>query len=511
MNAPVSIKAALSLVAAGLLAALLVVGIALLTADPVTGPAQSRTETQAVLGRSRDGTAGRPPRARAHARARVETKPGEPVGRSPEPSAGHAPQPPGGDGGQLLEVIALALLGGTAAGLVGAGGLVAYVTRRRIRARVARVYERYEIRLSAHDETKPEDLEETVEALIGVVRETLDRRWKDGQPFFAVELHYGPVGDGMEWTVCLVCEPRVVKQLDGVLIAAYPDVRVGYEFVADPQPIGGILREPRFIERFRKKRMFVYALGRSESTSGNGRPAGAPLMELLAQAQVSAGAPSTIRMTFTPTVHAVERLASGLLVAMENRSARQERMGLADAGLRSEQRRAELRGAQRTQHRSLCWFELAVASDDEAACKAVGSALQTLRGENRLHRRTTDLTPKRTRRRFAACQPPLLPLVWFNWLAPPTSIVLGLRTLVSSSEIARLVELPTARLRTVPVRRLMLPRLPAPPEVMRATDTAPLELPPAKHEDDFDESAFEPDDAAEAADVAVDREDVAVP
>ena len=298
----------------------------------------------------------------------------------------------------------------------------------------------------------------------------------------------------MEWTICVVCEPRVVKQLDAVLIAAYPDVRIGYEFIADPQPIRGTLPTPAHIVRFRKKRMFVFGLLRGEATGR--REKGAPLMELIAQAQVGAGAPTTVRLTLTPAIYAMERVASRLLERQENVAARKERVGMTEAGMRSQQHQQEMRGAQPSVNRSLCWFEVMVASDDASACKAVGAAVEAMRGENRLHRRTFDLRPERTRRRFVRCEPPLLPLVWFNWLAPPFTIAFGLRTLLSSAEIARFLELPTARLRAVPVRRLMLPRLPAPPEIMRATDLAPIELPYSERDDDFDESAFVPATAA---------------
>ena len=76
------------------------------------------------------------------------------------------------------------------------------------------------------------------------------------------------------------------------------------------------------------------------------------------------------------------------------------------------------------------------------------------------------------RRRFPAAYPPLLP--------SPT-----LRTLVSSSEIAHLIALPGARLKNVPVRRLALPRIPAPPELgILAEDPTPQMPPQTPHSTD---------------------------
>jgi hypothetical protein len=49
-----------------------------------------------------------------------------------------------------------------------------------------------------------------------------------------------------------------------------------------------------------------------------------------------------------------------------------------------------------------------------------------------------------------------------------------------AAEAAHLRALPTARMKGVPVRRLMLPRIPAPPEVMRGTQVEPrIHLAPA--------------------------------
>ena len=56
------------------------------------------------------------------------------------------------------------------------------------------------------------------------------------------------------------------------------------------------------------------------------------------------------------------------------------------------------------------------------------------------------------RRRFPRALGPLVP---------------SFRTLVSAAEVAHLLELPSARMKGVPVRRVTIPRIPAPPEVTR--------------------------------------------
>ena len=62
------------------------------------------------------------------------------------------------------------------------------------------------------------------------------------------------------------------------------------------------------------------------------------------------------------------------------------------------------------------------------------------------------------RRRFPQALGPLIP----SW-----------RSLVSAAEVAHLLELPSARMKGVPVRRVSLPRIPAPPEVGRGASPRP--------------------------------------
>lgn len=462
-------KLALGLVLLSTLAAGFAVGVALLTAPSLPAPPPPTTTAA-------DRSTRRPtPRPSRHSRTSptAPSQPKSPSSRSPLDWVGDR---------STVELIGLASAAGTVLGFVVATIVVTRTVRRRMRNRRTRIYQRFEVRLSAHDEAAPEDLADAVEAIIGVVRERADVRWREGQPWLAVEFHYAPAAAGeLEWSMCVVCEPRLARQFDAALASAYPSVRLGYDFVAEPQPVSGDLRRPVHVERLRKHKPFVFSLGR-DRVDGSGAPApGAPLVELVAHAQVAADAPSTVRLTLTPALHAVERLATSLARGEANRAAREEQWGATEAGLRAPQRRRELEGTQPSQNRSLCWFELAIGSDDAAACKAITSALQVLRGANRLHRRIVDLRPARTRDRFVAGEPPLLPV----------TPVGGLRTLVSSAEIATLIELPTARMRGVPVRRLMLPRLPAPPDALRASGV--LQEPPIDHE------PFDPEDVVPTA------------
>jgi hypothetical protein len=480
-------KLALGLVFLALVAAGFAVGVALLTAPslpeaPSTSSGVTRTTTEPKHSRHQVA----PPTVRGPRAPRSLSN--DSLAGSATPTRDNTTPIRWLGERTVVEMLGIATAAGTLLGSLVALVIVVRTVRRRVRNRRARTYERYEIRLSAHDETAPEDLEAAVEAIISLVRERADARWREGQPWLAFELRYSADGGNdaqLEWRMCVVCQPSVVRQLDAALASAYPAVRLGYDFVADPAPAEGEVSRPVYVERLRKHRSFVFALGRERSASRGAPAPGAPLIELIAQAQVAAARPSIVRLTLVPTLHAVERLAASLARGEANRSAREEQWGATEAGLRAPQRRRELEEIQRTQNRSLCWFELMIASDDAATCRAVTATVQALRGANRLHRRILDVRPSRTRDRFVTGDPPLLP-------ATP---VIGLRALLSSAEIATLIELPTARMRGVPVRRLMLPRIPAPPEALRAHGA--LAEPPVDLEP-FDPETVSPERAAGA-------------
>ena len=322
-------------------------------------------------------------------------------------------------------------------------------------------YELYELHLSAHDEAKPQDLEDMIESVANIVRVFPAERARSGQPYVALELICGQGRQGMEWSINVRCEPRSVRALDGAIAAAYPDVRVGRRHADTPTPRAGTLRVPGYVMRFRKERSFVYSL------IADGDELASPPLEQIARAQIELGQPSIVRFQLTPTPSYFEELARRRYRRHENKLVRQERWGLPEGGLWSTFNRAEMRAAERTQNRSLFWLEAVVAADSMEACKTVAAAVQSRRGENRLHRRWMIIRQGLYRRRFPRALGPFLP-------SP------SLRSLVSAAEAAHLLALPTARMKGVPVRRVMLPRIPAPPEVMRGGQVEPgIHLAPA--------------------------------
>ncbi len=344
---------------------------------------------------------------------------------------------------RILLVAGLEVAGGL--GLIGV--FVIVLLLRRTRRRLSRRYALYELRLSMHDQAKPQDLEDMLESIANIIRVFPAERARNGQPYVALELICGERQDGTEWSLNVRCEARVIAALDGAISAAYPDVRVGRTHAESPVPRTGALRVPGYVMRFRKQRSFVYPL------LASGEQLASPPMEQIARAQVALGAASIVRFQLTPTPSFFEEYARRLYKRHEHKLVRQERTGRPAGGLGSTLNRAEMSNAQRTQNRSLFWLEVIIAADSLQACKTVAATVQARRGENRLQRRWMIIRQRLYRRRFPHALGPLIP---------------SMRCLVSAAEAAQLLELPTARIKGVPVRRLTLPRIPLAPEIVRA-------------------------------------------
>jgi hypothetical protein len=329
-----------------------------------------------------------------------------------------------------------------------------WVVRRRLANRLTREYGLYEVRLSMHDQARGQDVMDMTEALLNAVREFPEDRARDGQPFVALEAHYspGPAGE-MEWLLCLRCEPELAQTIDGIVSSAYPDVRVGYEFTGPPTPITGTLPVPGHVLRFRKARSFVYP-NIGEIEDGAARP-----LEAIAQTQAAVGLQSTVRFQLTPCALPIERYARERLRYHE------DTLRSRDGGTLGVLNRQEMTGASDAQGHAWCWLEVQVAADSRTTANRIAAAMQGRRGSNRLQRRWMILREDLYRRRFPSAYPPLLP-------------GLTLRTLASAGEVAQLIALPGARMKNVPVPRLALPRIPAPPEIGMAPEDPPPELPP---------------------------------
>ncbi len=361
-----------------------------------------------------------------------------------------------GHGGLAFVDVLWIMAASALASTLSTAGWIIVIVRRRLANRLTREYGLFEVRLSLHDDARDQDVTDMVEALLGAVREFPQQRSRDGQPFVCFEAHYGPGTDGeLEWVLCLRCERALAQALDGILSSAYPDVRVGYRFAGPPEEIGGRIDRPGHVLRFRKQRSFVFPLT-DEVQPGAARP-----LEAVAQAQAAAGVPSSVRVQMTPCALPVERWAR---TRLRNREAR---LAAGDGGVLGSLSQSEMQAATRSQSHTWCWLEVQVAAPDREIANRIAVVLQARRGENRLQRRWMIWREDLYRERFPTAYPPRLP-------------ALSLRTLASASEVAQLLALPTGRLKNVPVKRLALPRLPAPPGVPIADEDAQPGRPPTR-------------------------------
>ena len=178
------------------------------------GPTLSRELHQSTTARAREAPAGR----NAHRHPRVVRPPRA------------APHRANASIHTLLVGLAITWTGAIAFAVIG----LALTVKRRFANRLRRHYERYPLNLTMHDEAKPKDLDDMIEAIANAIRPPLQTRWRDGQPFIAIELIYRETGHGLEWMLCLLCEREAAPTLEGIIAQAYPDVWLGRRF--DEQP-----------------------------------------------------------------------------------------------------------------------------------------------------------------------------------------------------------------------------------------------------------------------------------
>jgi hypothetical protein len=352
------------------------------------------------------------------------------------------------------------------AGLLAIGVTTATTVDRRLRNRLKRDYRRYEVKLSMHDDAKPGDLDDMVEALGAAVRRRYNDRVADGQPYVAFELWHRPTEVGMQWTLCLVCEAHMARTVEGITASAYPDIRIGREFDEQPRPFAAHVGEPGYVMRFRKRRAFIHPLGSPAPAAAQRHGSTTPLMEAIAMTQWAVGQPSLVRLQLTP---ASEQLEDRARRRLEHNERHYTHHGHLHRHSASTLEQAEMRSAVEVRHRSMFYLEVQIGSTDWEACNRIAASLIARRGENHLHRRYMVLRQRLYRRRFPSAYPPLLP-------------PLSMRNLVSGGELAHLLELPSARMKGVAVRRLTIPRMPAPPDAFRATELNPPAAPGRAHQ-----------------------------
>jgi len=305
----------------------------------------------------------------------------------------------------------------------------------------------YELYLSLQDEAPFARVVAMVRQIGGTLRARPGERLVRGQPFVALETITTAGPTEMRWRIGVRCEPRSVRAIEAHFRGCYPDVRLGRVHDEPPTPLEGRMSVPRHLLRLCKAKTFVLALGGAASADGQEGP---PLKQL-ATVQTALAHGSVVRLQITPAPVGAELLARA---AYRRREA--ARGGEGDRlELFSPLTRQEMTSAEDTQNQALFWLEAQVCSPDREECWRLAQGLAAERGANRLQVRRMLVRTWLYRRRFPRALAPL-------WRSP------SLRSLVSTAELAHLLELPSAAMKGVAISRNPIPRLPADTDARRA-------------------------------------------
>ncbi len=391
------------------------------------------------LGRVREsvrrGSANHEPRARERARQTAPSAPRLPDQVRPLPSrvAGVA----GSVWGVASKVALLYLL------------LTSALLVLRLVSRARRRYIRHWLMPYRADEATPDQVRRLLEAW----HQMTERRWWQrllfGQPSLSLEIHSlpDPGGTRVRLMVAFPDEPRLADALDGRLVACWRDSRLA--------PGGGAPTWTEAILRLKKRRRFTTRLETPDRYEQ-------PLVDGLVSTMSALELPCTVQYALTPAPASFDRWARWLFRSHERQLERARvRTEGADPGVRSEVAQQELEGGLELQHRRLFFADLRVAAPDHRTAHAVAGVIRGGSGaENRLIERRIWLRRPLYRRRIERAVGNPLP----SWD----------RGVLSSSELAGLWQLPSPFVKGVRMERSSVPRVPAPPEIGRASDEGAL-------------------------------------
>ena len=178
----------------------------------------------------------------------------------------------------------LLIAGEVAVGALGARRLGAALTVTRVRRRGRREYALYVLHLSPHDEAKPQDLEDMMEAIANLVRAFPAERARHGQPFLAFELLHGPGAVRRARMVARralrAARRRRARRRAQRRLPRRPPRPPARRDARSPRPATAAI--PGHVMRFRKQRGFVYPL------LAAGDELASPPLEAIAHAQAAA-------------------------------------------------------------------------------------------------------------------------------------------------------------------------------------------------------------------------------
>lgn len=349
--------------------------------------------------------------------------------------------------GGVLHVLAVA------AGclLLGAIPLAAVRSRsRRERARPGRLV-CMELRLGREDHASPYEVSKIFDGLAGVLRPSPARRLLRGAETLTLKLVSRPGTGAVRFLI------QAPKGYQGVIAArlraSYPDTKLtpldpgdtdplGLAGIAPPLAVlrrwlGGERRGGVGVEvlRLKKARRWVWALATTKDYEH------APVESLLSVMHDLSVA-CQVELVLTPAPGLLERYAGRIVRRRERGFIGESHLGPAEPGVESVVAQKHLKGAVEGVGRAWWWFDyrILVPQGHEHAARHVAGVVQETRAENHLRARVM-----RPRRRLYAWRsarglPPLFPALYTGAL--------------SSSELASLWQLPSLRLKNVPLHRV---------------------------------------------------------
>jgi hypothetical protein len=347
---------------------------------------------------------------------------------------------------RVLVKVAIAL-GILLAATAAVGALIAAP---RLRARRRRRYEAFRIHLTGNDQTSLGNLVQAAGAMGDAIAQWPRDRARHGQPAFGFLVAYDPRKGG-EVTLAVVCVREHAAALDGALQQAYPNVRIGHQFAPEYRPLDVRICPPALI-RLRKRREPFHPVIDLEGRRGDVSSVSEGIAEMLH----SLKQPAAVWFCCVPA-----NSGSGYLRKRHRRSERFRRSR--EGSLRSGEwrdrepepsvDREEARQSAEIAEGATFFVDAQIAGPDYQTCKALHAKLRNLPGaRNELVRRPMIWRRGLYRRRFQSFTPPL--------------VLRGAGKVMTASEMAGLLELPSARLKT-PVARLTLPRVDAPPKAVQ--------------------------------------------
>ncbi|HXE43790.1 MAG TPA: hypothetical protein VN635_01195 [Conexibacter sp.] len=339
----------------------------------------------------------------------------------------------------VLHAIALTLAIGSASA---AAVAVVLLTVRTLRRRERDVVWTWLVPYRA-DEAHHEAVRSLLESWHQVLIERWWRRPHRGQPAITLDLAMEVDGQGAAEGRMLLSMPAGARPgLEGALAACYPDARLVTR-ATPPQPVGELVR-------LKKRHAFIRALRTSEG--GETRN----VIDALLSQMEQVGGPAHVQLALVPTPALFDHWSRRRFRSHERASGHVTVPDARDrsSSMRSEVVHRELEHGLVIQHRPLFFVDVRVGAADYARASAIAGTLRgESAGENRLVERHMRMRRALYRERMRR-----------GWANPLPSWRHGV---MSSSELAALWHTPSPGLTTVAMRRALVPRAVASPEIER--------------------------------------------